>query len=114
MQVTETLNEGLKREIKVVVPAKDLEAKLAERLETARDRAKINGFRPGKVPAAHLRKMYGKSFMAEIVNEILNDSSRSLLAERNEKSATQPEVIMSEDEKRPNRFSTARPISFFA
>ncbi|EEX87320.1 MULTISPECIES: trigger factor [Brucella] len=99
MQVTETLNEGLKREIKVVVPAGDLEAKLAERLETARGRARINGFRPGKVPTAHLRKMYGKSFMAEIVNEILNDSSRSILAERNEKSATQPEVIMSEDEK---------------
>ena len=98
MQVTETLNEGLKREIKVVVPAQDLEAKLAERLETARGRAKIDGFRPGKVPTAHLRKMYGKSFMAEIVNEILNDSTRSILAERNEKAATQPEVAMSEDE----------------
>jgi trigger factor len=98
MQVTETLNEGLKREIKVVVPAQDLEAKLAERLETARGRAKIDGFRPGKVPAAHLRKMYGKSFMAEIVNEILNDSTRSILADRNEKAATQPEVAMSEDE----------------
>ncbi len=99
MQVTETLNEGLKREIKVVVPAGDLEAKLAERLDNARGRARINGFRPGKVPTAHLRKMYGKSFMAEIVNEILNDSSRSILADRKEKSATQPEVIMSEDEK---------------
>ncbi|WP_439272409.1 trigger factor [Pseudochrobactrum sp. HB0163] len=98
MQVTETLNEGLKREIKVVVPAQDLEAKLAERLETARGRARIDGFRPGKVPVAHLRKMYGKSFMAEIVNEILNDSTRSILADRNEKAATQPEVVMSEDE----------------
>ncbi len=48
MQVTETLNEGLKREIKVVVPAGDLEAKLSERLETARGRAKINGFRPAR------------------------------------------------------------------
>lgn len=99
MQVTETLNSGLKREIKVVVPAKDLEAKLSERLEGARSKARINGFRPGKVPQAHLRKMYGKSFMAEVVNEILSDSSRSILADRGEKSATQPEVVMSEDEK---------------
>lgn len=99
MQVTETLNEGLKREVKVVIPAADLAAKLAERLETARGNARINGFRPGKVPVAHLRKMYGKSFMAEIVNEILSDTPRSILADRGEKSATQPEVILSEDEK---------------
>ncbi|RCS24521.1 trigger factor [Phyllobacterium salinisoli] len=99
MQVTETLNEGLKREIKVVVPAKDLEAKLSERLENARSRVRINGFRPGKVPPAHLRKVYGKSFMAEVVNEILSETPRSVLSDRNEKSATQPEIVMSEDEK---------------
>ncbi|MGL4404551.1 MAG: trigger factor, partial [Notoacmeibacter sp.] len=66
MQVTETLNNGLKREIKVVVPKMDLAARLETRLHGAKDRAKINGFRPGKVPVAHLRKMYGKSFMAEV------------------------------------------------
>lgn len=99
MQVTETLNEGLKREIKVVVPAKDLEAKLSERLDSARGKARINGFRPGKVPLSHLRKTYGKSFMAEVVNEILSDTPRSILSDRNEKSATQPEIVMTEDEK---------------
>ncbi|MAW87445.1 MAG: trigger factor [Phyllobacteriaceae bacterium] len=98
MQVTETLNEGLKREIKVVVPASDMEARLAERLADARSKVRINGFRPGKVPAAHLRKMYGKSMMAEIVNEILADSSRNVLQERGEKAAMQPEVAMTEDE----------------
>src|SRR5690606_4583751 len=65
MQVTETLNAGLKRQIKVTVPAKDLEAKLVERLSAAKDKVRINGFRPGKVPLQHLRKVYGKSFMAE-------------------------------------------------
>lgn len=99
MQVTETLNEGLKREIKIVVPAKDLEAKLTERLADAKGKVKLNGFRPGKVPAVHLRKMYGKSFMAEIINEILNETPRSVLAERGERSATQPKIEMSEDEK---------------
>lgn len=98
MQITETLNEGLKRELKVVVPAADLEERLAKRLDDAKDRIQLKGFRPGKVPIAHIRKMYGKSFMAEVVNEILNDS-RSILADRNEKSATQPDVAMTEDEK---------------
>ena len=99
MQVTETLNDGLKREIKVVIPAKDLEAKLNERLDDAKDKVKLNGFRPGKVPASHLRKMYGKSFMADVINGILNDTPRSILADRNERSATQPQIDMSEDEK---------------
>jgi len=99
MQVSETLNEGLKREIKVVVPKADLQSKLGERLEDAKNKVQLKGFRPGKVPVAHLRKMYGKSLMAEIVNEILNETPRSVLSDRGEKSATQPEIDMSEDEK---------------
>ena len=99
MQVTETLNSGLKREITVKVPAGDMESKLIARLETARGKARINGFRPGKVPIQHLRKMYGKSLMAEVVNEILSDTPRNIVAERGEKAAMQPEVTMTEDEK---------------
>ncbi|WP_332066155.1 trigger factor [Bartonella sp. CB189] len=99
MQVTETLNEGLKREIKIVVPARDLEEKLNERLGDAKGKVRLNGFRPGKVPTGHLRKMYGKSFMAEILNEIVNDAPRSVLAERNERSAMQPQIDIDEDEK---------------
>ena len=98
MQVTETLNEGLKRAVKVVVPAKDMEARLSEKLENARGKARINGFRPGKVPVAHMRKMYGKSFMAELVNELINDQSKAVPAGRGEKVAMKPEVSMTEDE----------------
>lgn len=98
MQVTETKAEGLKREIEVVVPASDLEARLQTRLHEAKGRVQLKGFRPGKVPVSHLRKMYGKSFMAEIVNEILKDTPRTIIAERNERSAMQPEIDMTEDE----------------
>ncbi|MHB2264720.1 trigger factor [Aliihoeflea sp. PC F10.4] len=99
MQVTETLNSGLKRQIKVSVPAKDMEAKLLERLSDAKGKVRINGFRPGKVPVQHLRQMYGRSFMAEVVNEIISSSPRNILAERGEKAAMQPEITMTEDEK---------------
>ena len=98
MQVTETVNEGLKREIKIVVPKSDLQAKLTDKLHDVKGRVRLNGFRPGKVPVSHLRKMYGKSFMAEIVNEILSETPRSILADRGEKSATPPDVDMTEDE----------------
>jgi trigger factor len=99
MQVTETLNSGLKREIKVTVPATDLQDRLAKRLDDVKGKVRINGFRPGKVPMSHLRKVYGKSFMAEVVNEILNDSPRSIIADRGEKAAMQPEIKMTEDER---------------
>jgi trigger factor len=99
MQVTETLNSGLKREIKVTVPASDMEAKLMQRLTDVKDKVRIKGFRPGKVPVQHLRKVYGKSFMAEVVNEILSSSTREIITERGEKAAMQPEVKMTEDEK---------------
>jgi trigger factor len=99
MQVTETVNEGLKREIKIVVPATDLEAKLVKRLNDAKDKVRIKGFRPGKVPVNHLRQIYGKSLMAEVVNEIINESPSSVLEERGEKAALRPEISMTEDEK---------------
>ncbi|OJU03962.1 trigger factor [Metarhizobium album] len=108
MQVIETLAEGLKREIKVVIPAKDMEARMNERLAEAKDKIRINGFRPGKVPVSHLKKMYGKSIMAELVNEIVRDQPTSILSERGEKSATQPDVKMTEDEAEADKILSAQ------
>ncbi|MBB5276504.1 trigger factor [Rhizobium rosettiformans] len=108
MQVTETLAEGLKREIKVVVPAKDMEQRMNERLAEVKDKVRINGFRPGKVPVAHVKKMYGKSIMAELVNEIIRDKPSAILSERGEKSATQPEIVMTEDEKEAEKILSAQ------
>ena len=108
MQVIETLAEGLKREIKVVIPAKDMEARMNERLAETKDKVRINGFRPGKVPVGHLKKMYGKSIMAELVNEIIRDKPSAILSERGEKSATQPEIAMTEDEAEADKILTAQ------
>ena len=98
MQVTETLNEGLKREIAVVVPAADMMAKRDEKLVDLKDKVRINGFRPGKVPLSHVAKLYGKSVMGELVNEMIDSETKSALAERNEKAAQQPKITMTEDE----------------
>lgn len=98
MQVTETLNEGLKRQIEVRVPAADMMAKRDERLLDIKDKVKINGFRPGKVPMSHVSKMYGKSVMGELVNEMVDEETKKVLAERAEKAAQQPKITMTEDE----------------
>ncbi|TBY81832.1 trigger factor [Rhizobium leguminosarum] len=107
MQVIETLAEGLKREIKVVIPAKDMQDKMNERLADVKDKVRINGFRPGKVPAAHLKKVYGKSIMADLVNEIVREQPAAILSSRGEKSATQPEIAMTEDKDEADKILAA-------
>ncbi len=99
MQITETHNKGLERELKVVVPKDDLAAKLNERLTEMRGKIRINGFRQGKVPVNHIKKLYGKQVMAEIVNELVNNRTGEVLKGRDEKAAQQPEIAMTEDEK---------------
>ncbi len=99
MQVTEAVNEGLKRELKVVYPKDDMSAKMNERLEELKGQVRLNGFRPGKVPMNHLKKVYGKQVMAEIVNDIINNRTGEIIKEREERAAQQPEITMTEDEK---------------
>src|ERR1043165_2644502 len=67
MQVTQTLSEGLKREFRVVVPAGELDTKVNTRLDELKGTVRINGFRPGKVPVGHLKRLYGRSAMAEAI-----------------------------------------------
>lgn len=102
MQVTETLSSGLKREFKVVVGAAELSKELDSKLHEMAGRANIKGFRPGKVPVPHLKRMYGKALMAEVVQKTIDDQSKQVLAERNLKPAYQPEVTLPEEEKEVN------------
>ena len=69
MQVTETSAEGLHREFTVKVPADDIENKLVSRLGEIGTTATIPGFRPGKVPAAILRKRYGEALRGEVLDK---------------------------------------------
>jgi len=94
MQVTETLSEGLKREFKVVVPAAELDAKVNSRLDEMKDRVRINGFRPGKVPVAHLKRMYGRSAMAEVIEATVRDTNNQIVSERGFKLASDPKVTL--------------------
>lgn len=96
MQVTETLAEGLKRELKVVIPASELASRLDTYLDDLKDKVKIKGFRPGKVPAAHLKRLYGRQATAEILNDLLTETTRKAVEERNEKPALQPEIDLPE------------------
>jgi trigger factor len=97
MQVTETLTQGLKREFQVVLPASELEERLSSELTTLKDKVRINGFRPGKVPVAHLRRLYGRSVMADVVQNAVNEANRKIIDENNLKLALEPQVEFPED-----------------
>ena len=98
MQVTETAAAGLKREFRVVVPATDLEARVKERLDNLKGRVQLRGFRPGKVPVAHLKRLYGKSAMAEVIEAAVREANSKIVSERGLKLATEPKVVLPSEE----------------
>jgi trigger factor len=98
MQVTETGAAGLKREFRVVVPATDLEARVNERLDDLKGRVQLRGFRPGKVPVAHLKKIYGKSAMAEVIEAAVREANNKIVSDNGLKLATEPKVVLPSDE----------------
>ncbi|MBK5956990.1 trigger factor [Rhodoplanes elegans] len=97
MDVTQTTAEGLKREFRVVVPAADLETRLNDRLVRLKDQVRLNGFRPGKVPVAHLRKLYGRAVMAEAIEELVRETNAKIVTDNGFKLAMDPQVKMPED-----------------
>src|ERR1700755_2327474 len=99
MQVTETLTEGLKHEFQISVPASDLDAKADARLVDLKDKVRLNGFRPGKVPVSHLKKVYGKSVMAETVEQTIRDTNTQIFTERGFRLATEPKITMPTEQK---------------
>jgi trigger factor len=98
MEVTETTAAGLRREFRVVVPATDLEAKVNARLDDIKGRVQLRGFRPGKVPVAHLKRLYGKSAMAEVIEAAVREANSQIVSERGLKLATEPKVVLPPEE----------------
>jgi trigger factor len=92
MQVTQTLADGLKREFKIVVPAADIATRADAQLSEMKDKVRINGFRPGKVPVSHLKRLYGRSVVAEIVNTMVGEANKKIVDENNIKLAMEPKL----------------------
>jgi trigger factor len=103
MQVTETRTDGLRREFSVVVPAAELDDKLVQRLSALKDEVRIKGFRPGKVPISYLRRLFGRSTMAEIVQNTLSEVARETLSGRGERAAAPPDYKLPEDEQESDK-----------
>ncbi len=97
MEITETSSEGLKRELKVTVGASELNEKFSARLDELKSQVNLKGFRPGKVPVEHLRKVYGRSVMAEVLEQTISESSQKAISERKERPALEPDISVGDD-----------------
>jgi trigger factor len=106
MQVTETLNDGLKRSYKVVVAAADIAVKIDVELDEVAKKANLPGFRPGKAPKGVIKKRFGQSVMGDVLQRAVQDSSSQALLERNLKPAMQPKIeVTSFDEGKDLEYS---------
>jgi trigger factor len=97
MQVTETSSDGLKRELKVTIPQGELTQRFTTRLDEVKDTVQLRGFRKGKVPVAHLKRLYGRSLMAEVLQQTVEETSTQAIKDRSERAAHQPNIKLTED-----------------
>ena len=83
MKITRDNIDELNAVIKVVIEKSDYELKVENTLKDYRKKAKIDGFRPGMVPIGIIRKMFGKSVIAEEVNKVLEESLQDYFTKEN-------------------------------
>ncbi|WP_170564827.1 trigger factor [Ruegeria atlantica] len=98
MQVTETLNEGLKRGYNIVVSAAELDDKVNEKLVEAQPEIEMKGFRKGKVPMALLKKQFGQRLLGEAMQESIDGAMNKHFEDSGERPALQPEVKMTNED----------------
>ncbi|WP_420003024.1 trigger factor [Arenibacterium sp. LLYu02] len=98
MQVTETLNEGLKRGYAITIPAAELEAKVNEKLAEAQPEIEMKGFRKGKVPMPLLKKQFGARLMGEAMQEAVDGAMNKHFEATGDRPALQPDVKMTNED----------------
>ncbi len=98
MQVTQTLNEGLKRGYTITLTAAELNDKVTQKLREAQPEVAMKGFRKGKVPLAMLKKQFGPKVMGEAMQESIDGALNEHLASSGDKPAMQPAIKMTNED----------------
>ena len=97
MQITHASEDGLKRTMTITVPAADISQRFEAKLDDLKDKVQLKGFRKGKVPVVHLKKLYGRSVMGEVLDQAIKDTSLKAIEDRKERPAMQPDIVLPED-----------------
>lgn len=112
MQITEASSDGLKRKLKVVVGASEIGDRMSARLGELKNTVQVKGFRKGKVPVDHIRKVYGRSLMGEVLQETIRDTSSKAIKERKERAAAVPEIELAKDSEIEKVFDGKADLSY--
>ena len=99
MQVTETLNEGLKRAYSIKLTADELDTKVNEKLHEAQPDVEMKGFRKGKVPIALLKRQFGQRILGEAMQETIDGAMSKHFEDSGDRPAMQPNIEMQNGEK---------------
>jgi trigger factor len=108
MEVTQTNAQGLRREFKVVLAAADIAERVEGQLAEVQAKARIPGFRPGKVPVSHLKRLYGRSIMAEVVQDAVNEANRKIVEDNQLRLAMDPKIDFPRDAEEIEKAFEAR------
>jgi trigger factor len=108
MEVTQTNAQGLRREFKVVLAAADIAERVEGQLAEVQAKARIPGFRPGKVPVSHLKRLYGRSIMAEVVQDAVNEANRKIVEDNQLRLAMDPKIDFPRDAEEIEKAFQAR------
>jgi len=92
MQIKELKAEGLSHTYSITVPKEDLATKLEAKIKEMQPQVSLKGFRPGKVPVSHIRKMFGQSIMKDVVEETVNETTQQAINDNKIRPAGQPQV----------------------
>ncbi|MEL7299404.1 MAG: trigger factor [Pseudomonadota bacterium] len=101
MQVTETLNEGLKRGYTITLPASELDDQVTAKLKEAQPDIEMKGFRKGKVPLALLKKQFGDRVLGEALQETIDGAMSKHFEDSGDRPAMQPDVKMTKEDWKP-------------
>ncbi|HXW71729.1 MAG TPA: trigger factor [Methylocella sp.] len=113
MEVTQINADGLKREFRVVLAGTDLAGKVEGQLAEFQAKARIPGFRPGKVPVSHLKRLYGRSILAEVVQEAINEANKKIIEDNQLQLAVNPKIEFAEDSREIEKvFSQQADLAF--
>ncbi len=107
IKTVETENQGLKRAFMLTIPAKDIEARVDKEVKRLAPQVRMPGFRPGKVPPNHIRKMHGEAIQRDALQGAVQDGVQQLLEEQKVRPALQPQVEL-DDKYEPGKDAEVR------
>lgn len=94
MNITQEKIDDLNAVVKIKIAPEDYTEKVDKAIKEQAKKATLPGFRKGMVPAAHIKKMYGRSILVEEINNLLSETLNKHLTDNKVEVLGQPLPVM--------------------